>query len=105
MSRPKGLGKAAGSGRKKGTPNKITVMCKEAFAYAFEGLGGVPALIRWGKTHKTEFYKLYSRLIPVEVHGKVAVTHEDRSVQATNSWLGEALADPAVDAPEEPRTH
>lgn len=59
-------GKKTG-GRKKGTPNKVTVVAKEAFALAFQGMGGVPALQQWGNQNPTEFYKLYSRLIPVDV--------------------------------------
>jgi hypothetical protein len=59
---------AAGIGRKKGVPNKLTRAAKEAFGLAFEGIGGVPALIKWGKANRTEFYKLYARLIPTEAH-------------------------------------
>jgi hypothetical protein len=36
---------------------------------AFEGIGGVPALIAWAETHRDAFYKLYARLIPVELSG------------------------------------
>lgn len=54
-------------GRKKGTPNKTTVAAKEAFALAFQGMGGVPGLRKWGSENQTEFYKLYSKLIPVDV--------------------------------------
>jgi hypothetical protein len=54
-------------GRKKGTPNKVTVAAKEAFVLAFQGMGGVPKLREWGSENPTEFYKLYSKLIPVDV--------------------------------------
>ncbi|MDE2101723.1 MAG: hypothetical protein KGL39_31040 [Patescibacteria group bacterium] len=53
-------------GRVKGTPNKVTSAAKEAFSLAFTGMGGVHELTEWGKTNRTEFYKLFARLIPVE---------------------------------------
>lgn len=65
MARPKGQPKLGG--RAKGVPNKLTVAAKEAFALAFQGMGGVPALSKWAEDHPTEFYKLYARLIPVDV--------------------------------------
>lgn len=57
-------------GRKKGTPNKLTVAAREAMQLAFDGVGGVDGLIQWAKENSTEFYKIYARLIPLEVeHG------------------------------------
>lgn len=60
----------AGKGRPKGSLNKTTASAKEAFALAFKGLGGVKELEEWGRNNRTEFYKLYARLIPTEVTGK-----------------------------------
>jgi hypothetical protein len=57
-------------GRKKGVPNRLTTAAREAFQMAFEGLGGVPALTQWAQENPTDFYKLFARLIPVEVTGK-----------------------------------
>lgn len=54
-------------GRKKGTPNKFTASAKEAIQLAFEGIGGVPALIEWAEKNRGDFYKLYARLIPLDV--------------------------------------
>jgi hypothetical protein len=65
-------------GRQKGTPNKTTVKVKEAFEAAFQELGGVEALVTWGKAERSEFYKLYAKLLPVQITGDkenpVAVT-------------------------------
>ena len=58
-------------GREPGTPNKITVAAKQAFALAFEGIGGVPFLTKWAKANPSDFLKLYARLIPVEVAGSL----------------------------------
>ena len=35
-----------------------------AFQSAFELIGGVPRLALWGNANETDFYKLYSRLLP-----------------------------------------
>lgn len=56
-------------GRTKGTPNKATVAVKEAFKQAFDDLGGVDALVTWAADNQTQFYQLYSKLIPSEVVG------------------------------------
>lgn len=59
----------AGKGRKPGVPNKTTAAMKEAFRKAFDEMGGVPALVKWGKANRTDFYKLAARLIPHEIVG------------------------------------
>ena len=60
-------------GKKPGTPTKTTQSVKEAFRLAFDGVGGVPELIKWAKEERTEFFKIYSKLLPkeVEVSGEV----------------------------------
>lgn len=58
-----------GKGRPKGCKSKVGQEAKEAFALAFEGIGGVPKLIEWAMKNRETFYKLYSKLIPVEVKG------------------------------------
>lgn len=63
-------GKKTG-GRTKGVPNKTTTAAKEAFSLAFEGIGGVSALIEWAEENRSDFFKLYARLIPVELSGEV----------------------------------
>jgi hypothetical protein len=47
----------------------------QAFQEAFELIGGVPALAYWGAHNRTEFYKLYGKLLPqanvLDVMGKM----------------------------------
>ena len=63
----KGTPKPAASGRKKGSINKTTASVKEALREAFDLLGGVESLIKWGKQNQTEFYKLWGRMLPQEI--------------------------------------
>ena len=79
MAFKKGEPRLPNAGRKKGTPNKSTVLVKSVLAEAFEGIGGVPALIKWAEDNQTEFYKLFVKLLPVQVDanvaGSIAVEH------------------------------
>lgn len=63
-------GKKTG-GRRKGSLNRKTVEVKAALVEAFAGIGGVPALKQWGEKNRTEFYKLWGRLIPQEIKADV----------------------------------
>lgn len=53
-------------GRKKGTPNKFPAQAKENIIAVFTRLGGTAAMALWAADNRTEFYKLYGKLIPVE---------------------------------------
>jgi len=55
-------------GRKKGTPNKTTASVKEALIKAFDDLGGVDSLVVWGSDNPTQFYQLWAKILPQEVH-------------------------------------
>lgn len=54
-------------GRRPGSPNKITSEIRTALTDAFDDLGGVPSLVLWGQENRTEFYKLWSKLVPKDV--------------------------------------
>jgi hypothetical protein len=59
-------GKKTG-GRKPGSKNKTTAAVKQALVEAFEQMGGVESLVAWGRRNRTEFYKLWVRMLPVEL--------------------------------------
>jgi hypothetical protein len=59
--------KGEAPGRLPGYPNKTTVSVKAALEAAFQGLGGVPALIAWGQQEPGEFYRLWGKLLPKNV--------------------------------------
>jgi hypothetical protein len=51
-------------GRPAGTHNLVTRSAKEAFEFAFKGLGGAPGLLAWAKKNqrnRTEFYKIFAK--------------------------------------------
>ena len=40
---------------------------KEALLEAFEKLGGLDGLVKWGEDNRTEFYKLWVKLLPAQL--------------------------------------
>ena len=72
MSNPNPHKLPAGPGRPKGAQSKITISAKEAIQAAFEGLGGVQALMDWAKQPKniSIFYgNIWPKILPHEVTG------------------------------------
>jgi UV DNA damage repair endonuclease len=55
-------------GRKAGTPNKATALAKDNILAVFNRIGGTAAMAEWAIENKTEFYRLYSKLIPVDMN-------------------------------------
>lgn len=76
----------AGKGRKKGVPNKTTLIAKEAIAVAFDKLGGVDRLVAWAKEdekNESAFWtSIYPKLLPLQLTGEGggALIHEVRRV-------------------------
>lgn len=66
-------GKRPGAGRKKGVPNKLTTLAKDAIAQAAEGLGGTERLIQWAQeapeNERTFWGQIYTKLLPLQVTG------------------------------------
>jgi hypothetical protein len=79
--RGKPFSKEHKGGRPKGTPNKITKSVKDAIFESFQSLqeSKEHSLTAWAKDNLTEFYKIASKLIPVELAGGVDVTIKDVS--------------------------
>src|SRR5262245_32946685 len=103
MAARKGHKKAGG--RKKGTPNKATASVKAALVEAFDELGGVPALVRFGKKNPAAFYALWAKMLPTEV--KLAGETAIRILSDDDFWgnrdrlaSAEAARAPAPGLPE-----
>jgi hypothetical protein len=58
-------------GRPPGVQNKITRTVKETFAKVFDELQDDPKanLKKWAMANETEFYKLSSKLLPIQLAG------------------------------------
>lgn len=76
MEREKGKFKEGNPGKPKGAVNKTTKLVKEVFADVFDKMqtdqdarAKKADLESWAKENPTEFYKLASKLIPVQIAG------------------------------------
>lgn len=60
-------------GRTKGTPNKTTMLAKEAIEAAAVGLGGTDRLIAWAKedpqNERIFWGSIYPKLLPLTLNG------------------------------------
>jgi hypothetical protein len=60
-------------GRRKGTPNKITSLAKDAIAVAAEELGGAERLVKWARedpaNERVFWGTIYPKLLPLQVTG------------------------------------
>jgi len=67
----KGMKRVPGSGRAKGTQNKVTLAFREALQVAFDQTGGAEAMAKWGrlKSNRRPFYEMCTKLIPLQVTG------------------------------------
>ncbi len=81
--RPKGLPRTGGI--QKGGHHKRTKEVRAIMQEAFEQLGGVPALVRWGTANPTEFYRLWGKMMPLEVRG--AGTNGEVVVQFVSAYV------------------
>lgn len=72
--------KKGNPGKPKGAVNKSTKLIKDVFAGVFTKLqtDSKANLITWAKQNPTEFYKLASKLIPVQI-----ATDPDNPLKAT----------------------
>ena len=70
----KGMKRPPNAGRKKGTPNRMTVAIKDAVLAAFHGVGGQAYLEKMARSkigaNKRAMLSMFSKLIPLEVTGK-----------------------------------
>lgn len=62
-------GKREGAGRKAGVPNKISSTVKDNVIAVFDRLGGVDHMAEWATENPTQFYNIYSKLMPLQVNG------------------------------------
>jgi hypothetical protein len=62
---------------RKGIPNKATATAKENIIAVFNRLEGTAGMAEWARANKTDFYRLYARLIPQQIDMDVTVKPMD----------------------------
>ena len=64
-----GTPKPVDSGRKKGTPNKITLTVKEQIELCYQRIGGDKRFSEWANENPDLFYvHIYPKIIPKDIH-------------------------------------
>lgn len=69
----KGVPRPKGSGRTSGTKNKRTVEVADALQAAFDGVGGVDALVSYAKSDTAGFYKLWVKMLPQKIKADITL--------------------------------
>ena len=64
-------GKPKTGGRRPGSVNRFTGTFRDAVQTVYNGLGGHAAFGKWAKSNPTEYYRIASKLIPLEIKGGV----------------------------------
>lgn len=65
---------AAGAGRPKGSPNKVTAELKDMILAALDGAGGVTYLQRQADDNPTAFLSLVGKVLPMTVKHQGGLT-------------------------------
>lgn len=73
-------GRPKTGGRQPGGTNKFTVTFRGAVQIVYHGLGGHAAFLEWAKNNQSEYYRIASKLIPLEVREKVDHRSTDGSM-------------------------
>ena len=61
-------GKRPGAGKKAGSVNKMSMTVKDNVIAVFDAIGGNATMAAWAEGNQTEFFKLYSRLVPTDLN-------------------------------------
>lgn len=88
---------AAGKGRPKGTPNKVTRQVKDMVVKALEQAGGVAYLVRCAKDPKTAgaFLTLVGKTMPLQVTGEGGGPVQTMTAQLTLDEFRQVAAEMA----------
>jgi len=54
----------------KGSQQAMTIEVKEVIARCFYDIGGREKFAEWARNNRTDFYKLYSKLLPIQLQSK-----------------------------------
>jgi hypothetical protein len=94
MKFTKGMKKQGG--RRPDTPNRVNVAFRDAVSIVYDNIGGHNAFTQWAKRHRTEYYRIAARLIPVEIRDP----DRDKTIVIVNRNrlpIAEAVSLPAIE--------
>jgi len=90
----KGKPRTPGSGRKKGTTNKLNAEVKDMIRQALDDEGGVEYLRECAREHRPAFLSLVSKLVPTQLHAEVSLPRVILRNYTGVEWEGKARALP-----------
>jgi hypothetical protein len=100
-------------GRQGGSKSpRVMDAARDDLARAFDLMGGVPALVVWGRKNPTDFYRIWAKLIPTNVQSQSQsmpledlleklATRENQPVAQAAREIGEELLEKGRRAAEE----
>ena len=91
-------GNKRGRGRPKGSPNRTGAEVKAIIEDCFDGIGGLEGLKKWARKNRTEFYKIYSKLLPKDLNVKTSHIAKSEPIPETNRWISDIIAARPADA-------
>jgi hypothetical protein len=95
MGMPKGQS-GNPKGKPPGTLNTISRTAKENIADVFDHVGGILEMVKWAKENQTEFYRIYAKLLPVDINAKVEKKILKIEVDISDRTQGKHLEDYAA---------
>lgn len=85
-------------GRPKGTIGYFGRSARLILEQTFEGMGGIEEFIAWGKNNRTDFYKIWAKLLPTNIQ----VPSSLDAARVLLAQLEQELEEPPMDIHIEP---
>jgi hypothetical protein len=99
------MGNRKGVNHRRGVKNKFGAQAKENIIAVFTRIGGTAAMAVWAREHRTEFYRIYSQLVPREVKAEIhTITESDLTDAELAAIATGSSLDPAEETAGESET-
>ena len=88
---------------------KIGARVKHNLTETFNRIGGLETLAEWASANKTEFYRMWAKLLPVQMKHSGKLNHDHAHVHSavseTAEWVARSVRDRAEVPPKESLPH
>ena len=88
---------------------KVNARVKHNIIACFDRVGGLDALVEWAGTNQTEFYRLWAKLLPVQMKHSGKLNHDHAhvhsQVSATAEWVARVVGERTENPPPESLPH